>query len=417
MRLSLTPSPRRAGFTLIELLVVIAIIAILIALLLPAVQSAREAARRTQCRNNLKQLGIACHNYHDVFKMFPVGAVASPQQGAAPGYAKFYATGQMMLLSFVEQGNLIHTGSSSAPTYNYNLPWCCQGTAADAVIQSARASGLWRCPSDTGPADILPALAVGQGAFMCNYAFSHGVNDAAGALQEAGASLGVPVPPVAIPATERGAFGLNINTRIRDITDGTQSTMMMGEAANGAYTATPKWTVCNYRFCTAAAVIPCGAPWLIGSSLKSKNPAPIGWGTNITTCSSDAIDGGNTFYTGIRGGWVMACTMEPINKNPVTGTYGLYFSGDFSSQSAASSWTTSAGLYPPTTSGTFRTNWPAPLSGHASMSNFRSDHPAGALFLFCDGHAQFLNENIDMTTYTGLSTIQGGESVQSALTD
>jgi prepilin-type processing-associated H-X9-DG protein len=109
--------------------------------------------------------------------------------------------------------------------------------------------------------------------------------------------------------------------------------------------------------------------------------------------------------------------MEPINKNPVTGTYALYASGDFSSLSGASSWTNSANLYPPSVSGSFKTNWPPADTGHASMSNFRSDHPAGALFLFADGHVQYLNENIDMATYTGLSTIQGGESVQSALTD
>ncbi len=125
MRLGPAKSSQRAGFTLIELLVVIAIIAILIALLLPAVQAAREAARRTQCRNNLKQFGIACHNYHDVFRMFPLGACISPQQ------QKFYASGQMMLLSFVEQGNLTHAGATGGVGYNYNLPWCCQGSTAD----------------------------------------------------------------------------------------------------------------------------------------------------------------------------------------------------------------------------------------------------------------------------------------------
>ncbi len=413
MRLESSKPPRRAGFTLIELLVVIAIIAILIALLLPAVQAAREAARRTQCRNNLKQLGIACHNYHDVFKMFPLGASVSPQHG---GGKNFYASGQMMLLSFIEQGNLTHASATGGTGYNYNQPWCCQGTAANAIIASAKASGLWRCPSDTAPTDILPALAIGQGGFPCNYDFSHGVNDVTGGFQEAGNTLGIG-SAVPIPSNERGAFGVNINTRIRDITDGTQSTMMMGEAANGAYTATPKWTVCDFRFCTASDLIGStgGTAWTVGSGLKTGSPMPIGWGVNITTSASDALDASSTFYAGIRGGWVMACTMEPINKNPVTGSYGLYVSGDKSSLSCASSQTTTGFTSP--TSGSFRTNWPAPLTGHASMSNFRSDHPAGALFLFCDGHVQFINENIDMATYNGLSTIQGGESVQSALTD
>src|SRR5580698_1044263 len=210
MHLGPSKSSRRAGFTLIELLVVIAIIAILIALLLPAVQAAREAARRTQCRNNLKQLGIACHNYHDVFKMFPLGASISPQHG---GGKNFYASGQMMLLSFIEQGNLVHAAATGGAGYNYNLPWCCQGTAADVVIASAKASGLWRCPSDTAPPDILPALAIGQGGFPCNYDFCHGVNDATGCAQEAGATLLAPVAPIPIPASERGAFGVNINCR------------------------------------------------------------------------------------------------------------------------------------------------------------------------------------------------------------
>jgi prepilin-type N-terminal cleavage/methylation domain-containing protein len=417
MHLDPSKSPRRVGFTLIELLVVIAIIAILIALLLPAVQAAREAARRTQCRNNLKQLGIAVHNYHDVFRMFPVGAVISPQQ------AKFYATGQMMLLSFIEQGNLTHASAVGGLGYNYNLPWCCQAGNSNSVIYAAKASGLWRCPSDTGPADLIPALSTGNGALMCNYDFCHGVNDATACAQEAGKTLpagplvavltGVPV--VAIPAKERGAFGVNINTRTRDITDGLSQTFAMGEAANGAYTSSPKWTACNGRFCTNPALIPVGAIWITGSPLKGGNVIPMGWGTNITTPPSDAIDSCPN-YTGIRGGWVMACCMEPINKNPVTGSYAHYESAAFDGISCASSWSTLG--QPPTASGTFRTNWPtpqAPYIGIASMSNFRSDHPSGCLFLMCDGSVQYMNENVDMSIYTGLATISGGESVQGAV--
>lgn len=162
---------RRWGFTLIELLVVIAIIAILIALLLPAVQQAREAARRTQCRNNMKQIGLALHNYHDAFNMFPPGAVHSgpnfdngliydsggPANGG-PRYVTYGgrntgwgATWVLLILPYVDQ----------APLYNQ---WDMNRPARDPVNQPAAVTKLTSmvCPTApvtstiTGPTNGVP---------------------------------------------------------------------------------------------------------------------------------------------------------------------------------------------------------------------------------------------------------------------
>jgi prepilin-type N-terminal cleavage/methylation domain-containing protein len=99
---------RRIGFTLIELLVVIAIIAILIALLLPAVQQAREAARRTQCRNHLKQLMLAAHNYHDVYNGFPPGCMHSQVPRSGGNSASFGPSFWAPLLPYLDQGPLFN---------------------------------------------------------------------------------------------------------------------------------------------------------------------------------------------------------------------------------------------------------------------------------------------------------------------
>ena len=108
------------AFTLIELLVVIAIIAVLVALLLPAVQQAREAARRTQCRNNLKQYGIALHNYHDAHQIFPIGNVGN----------RFW-TFQAMLLPFLDQISLFNR-------CNFNYPGTCFNSNVASTLHARR---------------------------------------------------------------------------------------------------------------------------------------------------------------------------------------------------------------------------------------------------------------------------------------
>ena len=128
--------PRKSkAFTLIELLVVIAIIAVLIALLLPAVQQAREAARRTQCKNNLKQLGLALHNYHDVFNRFPIGS----NNTRAGGWGNPFWVG---VLPYVDE----------APMYNKwdmnsgHIGWI-DGNATNGALVNGKQMGKWFCPS------------------------------------------------------------------------------------------------------------------------------------------------------------------------------------------------------------------------------------------------------------------------------
>ncbi|QDU36241.1 putative major pilin subunit [Maioricimonas rarisocia] len=137
---------RQRGFTLIELLVVIAIIAILIALLLPAVQQAREAARRSQCKNNLKQLGLALHNYHDIHRTFPpANVVGSAWINSCPeGQCGHWGWGAM-ILPLLDQGptySLLEVGDVPLPT-----------ATSDAVkLEAMRKSlAVFRCPSDVGP--------------------------------------------------------------------------------------------------------------------------------------------------------------------------------------------------------------------------------------------------------------------------
>ncbi len=164
---------QRRGFTLIELLVVIAIIAILIALLLPAVQQAREAARRSTCKNNLKQIGLALHNYHETHRVFPP-SVASPGASSSSGIIT-NATGWIMLLPYLDQATLyqqynfdhatgIYGGEGNCPTatkYPVNSsPPFLAGTDAGIfanVALGATIIPVFYCPSDPGERTFVAA--------------------------------------------------------------------------------------------------------------------------------------------------------------------------------------------------------------------------------------------------------------------
>jgi prepilin-type N-terminal cleavage/methylation domain-containing protein/prepilin-type processing-associated H-X9-DG protein len=215
----------RPAFTLIELLVVIAVIAVLIGLLLPAVQKVREAAARAQCLNNLKQMGLACHNYHDTQQSFPPGysAFGSYGDGAtdtAPGWG--WAA---YLLPYLEQGNL-------NARINFGLPVeaPANAPAAQALLK------VYLCPSDLPPTT----------AFAVPDAFGTAVTQAAPSSYAA--CVGGDESDTTAP-TGLGVFYRNSRTRLADITDGTSSTLLVGERAwsnaNGIWAGAVARGVCK----------------------------------------------------------------------------------------------------------------------------------------------------------------------------
>ena len=342
--------PTRPGFTLIEVLMVLAIIAVLIGLLVPAIQRVREAASRASCANNLKQLGLALHTYEDANGCFPPGLVSS---GANVCDAE--ASGFTYLLPFIEETN-------AQRLYDFNEPWYSRKNYEAVAVQIA----VYFCPSnrDRGEMDLAPMAtqwrtALPPVAATCDYAFCRGANGA------------VNRDWTRIPPAVRGVFQIHrpeegrLGTRLAEVSDG--------------LSAPWRWGMPPAAFTRCADLANTG-PWITDpatgqAAVLDQSWAPPGLG-----------DTTHPFY-----GSVLAVTAQyglgpdprdkPMNRKP--GTPTVYSGGGRGDN----------------------------RSGKDFISGFRSLHPGGCNFAFCDGSVRYVSEAIGSEVYRALSTCAGGESV------
>ena len=340
------------GFTLIEVLVVIAVISVLVALLLPAIQQAREAARRASCTNNLRQFGIALHQYHNALRTFPAGAlpVNTSELTGNGSAASGGATAHLMLLPYFEEANLHELNRS-------DLAWSAQGAAFGTVIPSfvcPATSGDNPFPYTTGsdfsdPSGFMPFGAT-------NYLFCKGVTDA------------WCLTPRDVLKSERGMFDFLWAVPVRKVTDGQSNTFAMGEGATGM-----AWPIASITTSTQS-----------DRTVSSGRPINQTWAVfSIAIASIDQFSS------------PVACTLEPLNKSPVTPSALV---GILSPSDCNKSLPSAAGTAGLTTNG-----------GPSLTSNFRSDHIGGGNFLFADSSVHFITAAIDMLTYQQLSTMAGDE--------
>lgn len=294
MRTSTLLRGRRPGFTLIELLVVIAIIAVLIALLLPAVQAAREAARRAQCSNNLKQVGLAFHNYVSVNDTFPMGDFFGSSAVNPGGLIRQNFGPWVAITQFVEQGAIYNA-------LNTNLDIM---LAQNSTVCGSALSIIW-CPSDASVVNLRYPGAAGDGwdddapipMTYSSYATNLGpffyypkgdknfplLNSNVGVVYHVGHPQGSHIPPVALSS----------------ITDGTSNTLLAGDHAYGEVAKStnpfgPNWWISGYMGDTTASTL---FPPNFFKTWASAQAVPLKFydGTNYTMTYNSYHPGGCNF--------------------------------------------------------------------------------------------------------------------------
>ncbi len=352
----------RSAFTLIELLVVIAIIAVLIALLLPAVQQAREAARRTQCKNNLKQLGLANHNYHDVFLQFPPTIYGTSQPAPCDTYSKGSKGSYMVrLLPYLDQAPMFNSlnfslcGAGGGGGVFDTVPNFEAQADSSGILYRKRSIPAFICPSDPSP--VLDGGGSGLTAALSaksNYALSMGTQYISGTLFGTPAwgnctqYLGYNASPNATGSVDSGldqvswtgdfVSGIvsqgNWAARIGEITDGTSNTILGGEIRPNCGDATREG-------------------WFHFNSLWVGTAAPINF--------------------------PILCVNQDANWNAASAPAGFGPCNNYTNQQTS--------------------------------QGFKSVHTGGANFTMCDGSVRFISQNLDYVTYQRLGDRRDGQVV------
>ena len=321
------------GFTLIELLVVIAIIAVLVALLLPAVQQAREAARRGACTNNLKQIGLALQNYHDTCNLFPIGA-----RKQVVGFGPSWWVG---ILPQIDQGPMY--SKIDMTLANAGWPTICPttGAAVNGVVVS-----VMFCPSSP-----VPQMAT-DGTYQVGMPSYVGISGSAdyGGFPAGGTNVCCVGNPGEISAGGLLVPGSALS--IRDITDGTSNTLIVGEISNFIYDKTGKQRQIGggYPLGFTVGTSGGGTPPLYNNGITSTPPAIGVPANNLTTIA------------------------YPPN-NPTFESPGVFD------------------------------------SNHGANNPLNSPHPGGVSVLLADGSVRFIGNSIQMWTLQSLATRNDGQAI------